>query len=159
MHKHQGKRLVSTGDYIMRTFLTVECLKSIQPVLALTATCTRWVTLLSCATCWCCWSCRVISIITVSLTLSRRTIPQPVTRLTPPKTSLSSYKTLGWMVLTTVRASEVSLGPWNNSLRFRAWCSTFWSYLFLEDGTLVDEVNGAENFCWFCEWFPPPDFF
>ena len=50
------------------------------------------------------------STITTFLTMSRRTIPQPMTRLTAPKTSFFSSETLAQMALTTLRASGVSLG-------------------------------------------------
>ena len=63
------------------------------------------------------------------------------------------------MGFTTLRVSEVSLGAKNTSLRLRACALTFWSYLFLEDGTLADEGAEVEIFSWLCDQFPPPDFY
>ena len=110
--------------------------------MVLTDVCTRWVTLLSLVTCCCSWSCRLSTTISTSLILSKRTINQPMTRLTTPKTSLFPCETLARMVLTKLRESGVSLGSWNTSLRIRAWFFTL----------LVIPILGGWNTSWWRGW-------
>jgi len=108
--KYLKKDSKRTSDHIKRIFLVLGSLKSIEPVLALSATCTRRVTLLSWVNFRYCWSCRLSPSIVTFLTLpSRRAILHPMTRLATLKTSFPACKTLAWMVLTTLWTSWV--GP------------------------------------------------
>ena len=79
--------------------------------MALTIIYTRLVTLLSQATCSGHWCCRLKSTFTISSTLFRRIIPQPLTRLTTSKISFLYFEALSRMILTTLRESCVGLVP------------------------------------------------
>lgn len=134
MHKHQDQKDLYLTDLAI--------LKSIQHILALTTNYTVCVTLLSQAIYRCCWYCRLSSAITTSLSLSKRTTPQHVIRLTTSKESFLFGKALTRVVLITLRESGVGLGVWNVSLRLRDWCPTI----------LIIPVLRWWNTSWLREW-------